>query len=236
MKIALVFSGQPRYIDSVTYESIKKELLDKYNCDVYAHFWFSSNKDTQYETAPWSSLGNITIPEDTIKKFINLYNPKNIEFEEPYSDSQLVQRNYARTSHPRTPYNLRSMYTSHKKAYALIPNPEEYDFIIRIRTDDYIYRLLDLNIISKDKNYAFIQDKSRGIINDSFIILNNKDAKHVFNGIDIIDTLHDDGILLNPEEIFKGILDYHNIFNNTELLSYDKMTIGFFRGNRHSPW
>jgi hypothetical protein len=236
MKIALVFSGQPRFVNSKAYLSIHDNLLQKYNCDIYAHFWFSSNINTKYETAPWSSLGDIQLSEYAIKDFIELYHPIKIEFEEPYSDSQLVERTYTRVNHPREPYNTRSMFISHKKAYSLVINPEQYDFIIRIRTDDYIYTLPDLNIISKDKNYVFLQDETRGIINDSFAIIRPSDAKYIFNGIDIIDTLYDNGTKFNNEDLFRAILEYYDVFKDTELLKNDTMKLGFFRGNRIQIW
>lgn len=236
MKIALVFSGQPRFVNSKAFISINDNLLQKYNCDVYAHFWFSSDKNKVYETAPWSSLGNIELSKNSITEFIELYKPLKITYDEPYTDSELVTRVYERTNHPRSPYNTRSMFISHKKAYSLIDNPDKYDFIIRIRTDDVIFTFPDLNMLDTSKNYVFLQDESRGIINDSFAIMNNKHAKYLFNGIDIIDTIYDNGILFSNEELFRGILEYYNVFNDTVLYDNDKLKLGFFRGNRVQIW
>jgi len=238
MKIALVFSGQPRFINSVSYISIYDKLLTKYDCDVYAHFWYSSDVNTVYETAAWSTLGNIQLSPNTINDFIELYHPKNIVYEEPYSDIQLVNRKYERVNHEREPYNTRSMFTSHKKAYNLIDDVTKYDFIIRIRTDDVIYTIPDLNTLDTSKNYVFLQDNQRIVINDSFAIMNNKDAKYLFNGIDIIDMLYDNNtnITFNNEQLFKEILIANNAFNNTVLLENDKLKLGFFRGNRIQIW
>lgn len=238
MKIALVFSGQPRFVNSLAYLSINDNLLQKYDCDVYAHFWFSSNKDKVYETALWSSLGDIKLSENSIKDFIHLYNPIKIKYEEPYTDSELVKRTYERVNHYREPYNTRSMFTSHKKAYSLIDDVTKYDFIIRIRTDDVIYIMPDLNTLDTRKNYVFLQDNNRIVINDSFAIMNNKDAKYLFNGIDNIDMLYDNNININfnNEDLFKEILITNNVFDNTVMLENDKLKLGFFRGNRIQIW
>tara|TARA_R100001163_G_C5068190_1_gene208135 strand:+ start:3376 stop:3552 length:177 start_codon:yes stop_codon:yes gene_type:complete len=57
MKIALQFSGQPRFIeDKICYISIKNNILDKYDCDVFCHFWWDENPDLLYDAAPWSNL------------------------------------------------------------------------------------------------------------------------------------------------------------------------------------
>ena len=236
MKIALVFSGQPRFINSLAYQSIKYHILNNYDCDVYAHFWFSSNKNKLYETAPWNNSGNIQLPENSITEFIELYKPLKIIYEEPYADSELVTRLYERVNHPKLPYNTRSMYISHKKAYSLVDNPDKYDFIIRIRSDDMIFIFPDLNTLDTSKNYVFLQDESRGIINDAFAIMNNKHAKYIFNGIDILDILYDNGILFNNEELFRGIFEYYNIFNDTVLYNNDKLKLGFIRTDKIDIW
>lgn len=238
MKIALVFSGQPRFVDSISYVSIYDKLLSKYDCDVYAHFWFSSDPNTIYETAPWSTLGNIQFSPNAINDFIELYKPIKIIYEEPYDDSKLVNRSYDRVNHIREPYNTRSMFISHQKAYRLIDDVSKYDFIIRIRTDDIIYTIPDLNTLDTSKNYVFLQDNQRIVINDSFAIMNNKDAKHLFNGIDNIDMLYDNNININfnNEDLFKEILISNNAFKNTVLLENDKLKLGFFRGNRVQIW
>jgi hypothetical protein len=66
--------------------------------------------------------------------------------------------------------------------------------------------------------------------------MNNKHAKYLFNGIDIIDTIYDNGILFSNEELFRGILEYYNVFNHTILYDNDRLKLGFFRGNRIQIW
>ena len=78
MKIALVFSGQPRFVKEILIYQINHMMfLNKYNCDVYAHFWFSNDENQKYITAPATNLGNLSLDKDTIDVFSRLYLPKN---------------------------------------------------------------------------------------------------------------------------------------------------------------
>ena len=46
MKVALLFFGQARFIDSpLSYNSIKEHLLDKYDVDIFAHTWWTENEE-----------------------------------------------------------------------------------------------------------------------------------------------------------------------------------------------
>jgi hypothetical protein len=47
---------------------------------------------------------------------------------------------------------------------------------------------------------------------------------------------YDNGILFSNEELFRGILEYYNVFNDTVLYDNDKLKLGFFRGNRVQIW
>ena len=41
MKVALLFFGQPRYLDDDrAYNDYKRLILDRYDTDVYIHTWF----------------------------------------------------------------------------------------------------------------------------------------------------------------------------------------------------
>lgn len=230
MKIAIVFSGQPRFVDQNGYHSTKAYFLDKYDCDIYAHFWFE--KGSIYETSPWTTLGDITLPDDTIEKFIDLYKPKGIKIEKPMSEQELLHRNYTNTSSPRTPYNTFSMYCSHKRAFDLIPNPEEYDFIIRQRTDNIVLYMPDLDILSKDHIYYITQCEKRHVYNDSFAIFPGKYAHYFFHGIEILDTLYDNGCFFNNENLFRELLSFYNLAPLCRTFSLSEFNFAFQRNNR----
>ena len=47
MKVAVCFSGQARYLCGPQIRMLKKNLLDKYDCDVFCHFW-GQEQDLQF--------------------------------------------------------------------------------------------------------------------------------------------------------------------------------------------
>lgn len=229
MKVALVFSGQPRFVEQNGYLSTKSTFLDKYDCDVYAHFWFS--KGTLYETAPWSGLGALSIPDNAIDRFVQLYSPKGIHVEPPPREDEIVKRIYERSSNIRTPYNTFSVFTSHKRAFDLIPYPEDYDFIIRHRTDNIILRIPDLTTLSKDCIYRITQAEDRKVYNDSFAIFPGKYAKYFFHSVNILDDVYDKGCYFNNEELFSGILEYHNLIPICKTFTLAEFNFAFQREN-----
>lgn len=220
MKIALVFSGQPRFIDGISYNSIKKIFLDKYDCDVYAHFWFSQDISTSYETAPWSTLGNISFPSDTLDTFNKLYNPVKLSFDEPLVHDDKYKK-YTK-SHSHSGYLIHSMYTSMQKAYKLIDNINQYDYIIKIRPDIIFDISLDLNSIDRNSIHAIqIRNYPDILYNDTFTIVPPDISNYFFNIIDYIDTYYNSGILCNAEEIFtKHLTSSKYTINNIDMLKF----------------
>ena len=114
-KVALLFSGQARFFDSESYNSIKKYILDKYNCDTFCHFWWDNGIGLKYECSPWSGFNEIPMRSDTFKKLYELYKPKSINWDFPLAREK-SDFGY-KTIHVNTPYNLRSMYTSLQYVY-----------------------------------------------------------------------------------------------------------------------
>lgn len=237
MKIALLFSGQPRFVNSASYESIKRNFLDKYDCDVYAHFWFSPDTSTVYETAPWSTLGNITFPSDTIDVFSSLYSPKAISYDPPPTESEIVLRSYPKVSHPRNPYNVLCLFESQKRVYRLVQNPEQYTYIIWLRPDLYIYRCPDLNEWDSSSIYLPGQDLSRNIFNTNILFYPPPQAKLFYEGLHKIDSICDSDILpkFNHEEIFYCILEVQELLPSIRIIHYPTYNFGLVRQSHIQP-
>lgn len=170
LKVAFLLSGQPRFIDGMSYDSIFKNILTVYDCDVFIHCWFSSDKNYKYETAKWSGINKeLNIPLDTIDILNRLYNPKDFLWESPkefvsfHLDDCYLSR------------NMPSMFYSLQKSYELMKNYRDkngikYDFIIRCRTDTLIKSLPHLSTL--DKNTLYIPDNcpNKELVNDNFSI------------------------------------------------------------------
>ena len=109
MKIALCFSGQPRYLKEC-YPAIYKNLLEKYSPDVFVHTWWDESMPNKKMDLPSSLSYNRTYfwEENSIDIIKNFYSPKvlfhekQIEFE-TYSN---VSYGLSRPSHVHSMLSL----------------------------------------------------------------------------------------------------------------------------------
>jgi hypothetical protein len=165
MRIAVCFSGQPRFIKEYA-DQIKTHLISRYDTDVYAHFWWD---DTCIGKKQHHEHEDTVHNRDIVNEFIDTYNPVKMSLEPPPT---IDLSQYALTcavpdlSLPVeeivgifTRFN--SQWASVKKTFALIDDPDKYDFIIRMRTDAKLLNPIDLSPL--EKGLLYIQDgKSTG--------------------------------------------------------------------------
>ena len=145
MKIALCFSGNLRYLDEC-YPNIKSNILDKFNVDVYGHFWWhESYKGKSFRFHSADRFENI----DLDKKFVDMYKPKTVIFEEQRKftdvytggDNDICQGKRNIIWGQINYFNQQSQYYSKKQAVNLAINSDvKYDIIISLRTDVVIER------------------------------------------------------------------------------------------------
>lgn len=142
MKIAVLISGQPRNLTNNIIELLKEQNI---NFDVFINYWKADNgtysnigcKECKY--IEFLDLKNVKtnvvkVDEDIDKKIIEKFNPKKIS-----SQNQIKELS-----------NTQSQFYSIKKAFELIDNPDEYDFIIQTRFDVNIKGNFDF--LNKEKN------------------------------------------------------------------------------------
>jgi hypothetical protein len=145
MKIALCLSGQTRNWIT-TYESIKKQIIEKYNVDVFIHTW-----DVKGQMVPHHFVNNYDDNFDKIDyKFIDFYKPKKIQIDSPEYNT-FKQKTYGGRF-----YNTLMMWYSIHKSNQLrkeyeIENNIKYDLIIRCRFDlffeNFVINEINTNII-----------------------------------------------------------------------------------------
>lgn len=169
MKVALVISGQPRFVKECAPYLIQN-IVSKYNTDVFAHLWFD---ETLIKT-PYKYEGNWTnqtISSDAIDSFKSIYHPKLIEIEESISfqddnmDFNASMKKYNDWPTPNAPDNMKngtrgfsnliksnqlSYFYSLNKANLLkrkfeYTNNLKYDWVIRVRTDTALHSPLELS-------------------------------------------------------------------------------------------
>jgi hypothetical protein len=228
-KIAILFSGQARFFDSEPYDSIKKHLLDKYDCDVFCHFWWDNGIGLKYECSPWNGWEEIPIRSDTFQKLYDLYKPKSIKWNFPLARED-CDFGY-KTIHINTPYNIRSMYTSLQRVYNHFEEFQnskngcktKYDFIIRIRYDTIITAFPDLTKLNNEYLYVYDkyedrimypEDKYPGISNiaiNECWITNEENAKKLFQIKNHIENLYSKTDVISDEQLFTEYVKQLNI-------------------------
>lgn len=208
MKVALVISGQPRFVNECAPYLIQN-IVSRYNVDVFAHLWF----DEKLTKTPYKYEGNWTtqtIRLDAIDTFKTIYSPKLIEVEESILfrddnmnfDASIKKYNDWKT--PNAPDEMQhgtkgfsnliksnqiSYFYSLNKANLLKKKFEylnnfKYDWVIRVRTDTVLYVPLELsNYNSNVVNYTNIHNQESvtpGLICD-WLNFGNSYVMDVFN-------------------------------------------------------
>jgi hypothetical protein len=140
MKIAVCFSGQPRFISEYA-PKIKEYLIDRYDTDVYGYLWWD---DSLIGQPRHHEFHDVFENKNYIQEFMDTYQPKKLIQAKPIHID--LSNYYIGTYLPElqllTPEDIIGIFTRYnsqwysvKKAYEMIENPEQYDFIVRIRTD-----------------------------------------------------------------------------------------------------
>jgi hypothetical protein len=138
MKVALCLSGQARFLETCYYESMKPNLIDDLNPDVFIHTWNTSTMVGQYFKSGGGGIMGDKIPSNLMETMVNLYQPKKyiIEpqkyFESDKWGSRLMPG--IKSDH------LYSMFYSINESNKLKKQYENennfiYDWVIRIRFD-----------------------------------------------------------------------------------------------------
>ena len=191
MRIALCFSGQPRFIEQVS-SSILQNVIGNYDVDVFAHLWF--DEDLQNKPYKYGGAGgwkDQRISPDSIEKFQEIYKPKKliVEKSKKFLDSNLsgnylpTQQRYKQGSinNPDEPNfevrdvnNIISYYYSLMRVCSLkkeyeYENDFKYDYVIKTRTDSIIHNQIEYQGFPKDTIFfSGMQNQPDGMINDWF--------------------------------------------------------------------
>ena len=162
MKIALLFRGQPRFIENnISFLSHKKFILDKYSTDVFIHTWWSKDGG-EYDCAPWSGIQNCSIPsERAINILNNIYNPKNMLVEKPrkfkIEDEYGLEKWNKKFSETTSMSNTFSQLYSVNQVCNLVEKEDikKYNFLVLSRLDNNILNFPDLHQL--DPQYFYLE-------------------------------------------------------------------------------
>ena len=214
MKNALLLCGQPRNIGNMQIYNTFKEIITRYNCDVYIHFWYDETTATVGKTyAPWLPSQDMVVQPDVLKKMIELYNPTKFLIEkpiEPVGD----EHEFTNCRFSRAVYNLRSYYTSMKRVSELVEDPKQYRYIIRARSDIIVHSLPEITSRSDCVYTATIHTHSPGVDNAILVY----PSEHFYTMSSLIETmipLYRSGVVMNDEEMLHGHLKSCGLIDKT---------------------
>lgn len=157
MKIALCLFGLPRYSEEII-ETLKTYLLNHEQVDIYAHLWWSENMIGKYKHREFYDVWEA----DTIEKLKALLPFKKLEIEpqkifdvshlKAISNEPDIKHLDASICKDIQFSNMSKWYSTHR-AYSLIDNPEEYDFIIINRMDSHYTKPINFEALQTNKLY-----------------------------------------------------------------------------------
>ena len=198
-KLALCLSGQPRsYFDA--YQYVKKNLLDCFDVDVFAHAWKSPNH-----------LNQLKIYEEITA----IYSPLFLLFDKPLSEDINQDMRVANASHPAN--FCTSMFYSIQKAdhFRIVAETtfnKKYDFVIRSRFDLALNTVIDFTKLEKGKIYVSKDgDGPHPLLNDQFAIA-DPDTMNVYSSTYLFLRYHyDRGIPLCGHSMLESQMKLFNI-------------------------
>jgi hypothetical protein len=141
MKVALCFSGQPRYVEK-SYEQFSKNILSNNDVDVFAHMWW----DESYKGKSFVWESKDKYPEDysPMDKFEELFKPKWTFIEAHKPKEFFGYDKFPTISLFDSSMDIdviRSIVTRQRSQWYSIhwsmshPDLDDYDLIVRARTD-----------------------------------------------------------------------------------------------------
>lgn len=241
IKIAVQFFGHLRTFEECA-NSIKKNLLSLYDCDVFIHSW---NKITHSE-------GDITyknlydIDDKILKKIEYLYEPKLIQIDEQKQFTNNVDLKYNSPNKRMdgkiiSNAGLKSMYFSKSEVNKLRQNYQNdngvtYDYVIMIRPDIKLLSPLNLHNIFQQiettkmtGRFCLVNIKDRtendiigNMMSDIVYFSTPKIMDNIISTITELDYLAIGDNFLNYETLLNNALETKGITNYFLRYFYDK--------------
>ena len=201
MKVALVYSGQPRNLKDCYANHVHHLMRNNPDCDfdVFGHMWIDPDKhfwDKHPNRGSWSD-------DDTMLMW-RKWKPKRIVFETPkVFESNLTPE----ASIPHPIQNTLSMLYSIEQANNARNEYEKqegvvYDCVIRLRTDLYFGDNANINLSTIDLKKMNVVERashrSYGC-NDQFAISNPVNMNAYSRTYSLVNELVESGCVINPE-------------------------------------
>ena len=202
MKLALCFSGQPRFIEECS-QSILSNVIQDYDVDVFAHLWFDDDlKNKPYKYGGDGGWEHQRIKDSAIETFEKIYKPVSLHVEKSKSfgdpdldvDFELSEKKYWAGGLEKEPdYQKRQINNSLSYFYSLCEvnrlrklyeyeNKIKYDYIIRCRTDSVIHTPIPYENFEPNAIHFTSLQQPEPFINDWFNF-GGPEAMEAFMGV-----------------------------------------------------
>ena len=214
-KFAVCFSGYPRFVRK-QFDSIKKNILDGLGeYDTYAYFQWKD--DWQNEQIHHEYTDKFEVNE--LEEFKELYEPlnlKKIEVIKPYNfDEEVAQITHASPMGSVEEaqdvfYRMKCQFQGMYDCASLIENLDDYEYIIRMRTDLIPVSEIDLKDLEGDapiNQDGFVAGPDRPW-SDWFFIVPTKQIQFLK---DLAEGPHNDGYLMHTHTFIEGVGKPYNI-------------------------
>lgn len=221
MKIALCLSGQARSFEK-GYEYHKKNLLDKYDVDVFIHTWYDNNE---------SQLG----------KYFELYSPVATMVEQPLVgdfDQRYTNTPNAERHPPR--YTVAMFYSMFKscemKVAQELTTKVEYDWVIKSRSDYALNVEIPFKELDNTKVYIpncrMVPERDFG--NDQFAFGGSNVMNKRMSIYQNMNHYYDQGVQMIGEDMMRAHLHHSNLIGDN--LVYVNMNNPFPPGEYNGTW
>lgn len=237
MKIALCFSGEPRFIEEC-YPFISENLIKPNSIeDVFIHTWYS--EDTSgiplYKNEVSSFSGDSYIKQDSIERIKDLYSPKKMMVETPmnfinssinWGDSFGKYYGGGGNEHSADEFkrikinNMYSFMYSNMKAILLkkeyeLENDFTYDMVIKSRFDNIIKQGIQINDLDPANLYYQEMSQPDEMISDwiNFSSSSNMDSySSIFLNLDFLKNRSLEKYnAYSPESLIREVCENFNI-------------------------
>ena len=218
-KIALLFSGQVRYVNPVLFNKSLKFFIKNFEIHVYIATWDTPGVSlNHFKKVNISRNYNINSVQDFIekaftgvevKKILYLNEKKTIKNFSNIKKKILFSRNFSKFSKN----SLQQLYLIYQ-SYNIIPKNKikEYSHFIRLRLDSiFVCELTKKDLKLGITNINFEKNFSRYPIYDIFFISSKKFAKNIFSTWLIIEKLLFRNIKLGQDPRNSGVLLYNSV-------------------------
>jgi len=219
IRIAACISGQPRSFEK-GFEYINKNLLSKYDVDVFYHTWKKDKTD--------------------YAKLESLYKPKNSIVDDPLPDLSFETK-YPRIPNSKFPaYFTMSAFNSIYKASKIREKYEsannfKYDWVVRLRFD---YALNATPDFSLDNSKLYVPNCrmviERDFCNDQFAFSSSDIITKYCRTFLNIQKYYDEGVIMIGEDMLQANLKHYNLVG--ENLVYVDVCNPFPPGEHNGTW